>query len=180
MKRYRSKIVVVPLGEVDFFQINKLTSGLSSLFSLPSDILQGMKIPKEAHNIARNQYFSTVILQKLELLKASQREVILGLLEDDLYSASTPYIVGDSDRLGSCAVVSYFRIRQEFYGLPEDERLVFKRIFKESSRHLGRILGLTLCRNPRCIMYFSDNMFDIDQKGEKLCDICQRTYYKIR
>ena len=110
------------------------------------------------------QYFSTVILQKLELLKASQREVILGLLEDDLYSASTPFIVGDSDRIGSCAVVSYFRIRQEFYGLPEDERMVFKRILKESSKHLGRILGLTLCRNPRCVMYYSDNMFDIDQK----------------
>ena len=179
MKRHRSKIVVVPLGEVDFFQINKLTSNLSALFSLPSDILQGMKIPKESHNITRNQYFSTVILQKLELLKASQREVILGLLEDDLYSAGTPFIVGDSDRLGSCAVVSYFRIRQEFYGLPEDERLVFKRVLKESSKHLGRILGLTLCRNPRCVMYYSDNMFDIDQKSEKLCDICQRTYYKI-
>jgi len=180
MRRHRSKIVVVPLGEVDFFQINKLTSSLSALFSLPSDILQGMKTPKESHNVIRNQYFSTVILQKLELLKASQREIILGLLEDDLYSASTPFIVGDSDRIGSCAVVSYFRIRQEFYGLPEDERLVFKRILKESSKHLGRILGLTLCRNPRCVMYYSDDMFDIDQKSEKLCDICQRTYYKIR
>jgi len=180
MRRHRSKIVVVPLGDVDFFQINKLTSSLSALFSLPSDILQGMKLPTEAHNLIRNQYFSTVIMQKLELLKASQREIILGILEEDLYDAGSAYVIGDSDRLANCAVVSYSRIRQEFYGLPEDERLVFKRILKESAKHLGRLLGLKLCKNPRCIMYYSDDMYDIDQKGEKLCDVCQRQYYRIR
>jgi archaemetzincin len=139
-----------------------------------------MKLPKEAHNIIKNQYFSTVLLQKLELLKASQREAVLGILEEDLYNATNAYVVGDSDRLANCSVISYYRIRQEFYGLPEDERLVFKRILKESAKHVGRILGLSLCRNPRCVMYYSDEMFDIDQKGEKLCDICQRTYYRIR
>ena len=180
MRKHRSKLVVVPLGEVDFFQINRLTSSLSALFSVPSDMLQGMKLPKEAHNLIRNQYFSTVILQKLELLKTSQREIIVGVLEDDLYNAGSAYIIADSDRLGNCAVISYYRIRQEFYGLPEDERLVFRRMFKESARHVGRVLGLNLCRNPRCVMYFSNDMFDIDQKGEKLCDNCQRTYYKIR
>jgi archaemetzincin len=139
-----------------------------------------MKVPKEAHNLIRNQYFSTVVLQKLELLKASQREIILGVLEEDLYNASSAYITADGDRLANCAVVSYYRIRQEFYGLPEDERLVYGRMLKESARQIGRVLGLNLCRNPRCVMYFSNDMFDIDQKSEKLCDICQRTYYRIR
>jgi archaemetzincin len=180
MRKHKSKIVVIPLGDVDFFQINKLTSSLSGIFSIPSDILQGMKVPKEAHNLIRNQYFTTVILQKLELLKASQREVILGVLEDDLYNAASAYVIGDAGRLAHCAVVSYNRIRQEFYGLPEDERMVFHRMLKESARQIGKVLGLKLCRNPRCLMYYSDDMFDIDQKSEKLCDICQRTYYKIR
>jgi archaemetzincin len=180
VRRHRSKIVVVPLGEVDFFQLNKLTSSLSALFSLPSDILQGMKLPSEAHNLIRNQYFSTVILQKLELLKTSQREVILGVLEEDLYNAGSAYVVGDSDRLANCAVISFNRIRQEFYGLPEDEGKVFKRMVKESARHIGKVLGLKPCKNPRCVMHFSDEMFDIDQKSDRLCDICQRAYYKIR
>lgn len=180
MRRHRRKLVVIPLGEVDFFQINKLTANLSALFSVPSDVLQGMKVPKESHNIVRNQYFSTVILQKLELLKANQREIILGVLEEDLYNATGAYIVSDSDRLSSCSVVSYFRIRQEFYGLPEDERLVMKRVYKESAKQVGRLLGLRLCRNPKCIMFHSDDMYDIDQKAERLCDICQRQYLKIR
>ncbi len=180
MKRHRTKIVVVPLGEVDFFQLNKLAGNLSALFSLPSDILQGMKLPKEAYKLTTNQYFSTVILQKLELLKASQREVILGILEEDLYNAGDAYVIGDSDRLAKCAVVSYNRIRMEFYGLPEDDKQIFKRMLKESARHLGKVLGLRSCRNPRCVMYYSDTMYDIDQKSEKLCDICRRTYYKIR
>jgi len=171
---------MIPLGEVDFFQVNKLTANLSALFSVPSDVLQGMKLPKEAYNVARNQYFAAVILHKLELLRANQREVIVGILEEDIYNATGAYVFSSADRLANCAVISYFRARQEFYGLPEDERLIYRRIYKESAKQVGRILGLKACRNPKCIMFSSEDMYEVDSKGEKLCDICQRQYLKIR
>jgi len=64
----RNKIVVVPMGDIDYSLVNKLASQLVSYFSVGVDVLQGAKIPQEALNQQRGQYYSTVILTKLELM----------------------------------------------------------------------------------------------------------------
>ena len=46
----RGKIIVIPLGDLDFYQINKLAANLSVAFSAGVDILQGMDLPDEAEN----------------------------------------------------------------------------------------------------------------------------------
>ena len=47
----KSKIVVVPLGEVDYMMVNRLASALGPVFNRSVDILKGMKMPDEAHNL---------------------------------------------------------------------------------------------------------------------------------
>ena len=39
----KAKIVVVPLGEVDFMLVNKLATNIGPVFSRSVDILKGMK-----------------------------------------------------------------------------------------------------------------------------------------
>jgi hypothetical protein len=51
----RNKIVVVPMGELDYSMVNKLASRLVSYFSVGVDVLQGVKIPPEALNQQRGQ-----------------------------------------------------------------------------------------------------------------------------
>jgi len=165
---------MVPLGEVDFILVNRLATNVGPVFNRSVDILKGMKVPEESYNVVRGQHYASVILNKLERVKANQREFILGLLEEDIYLPDEPYVVGHSDTVSRTAVVSLFRIRQEFYGLPEDDKKVFSRAFKQSIFHLSPLFGLTSCRNPRCVNYYSQKMFDIDTKGTKFCDICLR------
>ncbi len=179
MKRYRAKIVIVPLGDVDYFQINKLSTALSSRFGHSVDILQGIKVPNEAYDIIKGQYFSTMILQKLELLKASDKEKILGIIEDDIYSTRHHTLVSDADSVGGTAIVSLYQLKQQFYGLPDDEKLIYQRLVKEATRVVGALFSIPYCRNPKCVMFNSAEMFDIDQKSEKFCDICKRTYMKV-
>ena len=69
MALLKSKIVVVPLGEVDFMLVNRLAADVGPVFSRSIDILKGMKIPAEAQNVIRNQHYATVILAKLERVK---------------------------------------------------------------------------------------------------------------
>jgi len=170
----KSKIVVVPLGEVDFMMVNRLAAELGPVFNRSVDILKGMKMPKEAYNVVRNQYYAMVILAKLERLKANTREKILGVCEEDLYLPEENNILGYADMLSGTAVVSLYEIRQEFYGLPEDERKVYPRLFKEAVHRLAHLFDLSDCRNPKCINYYSQMMPDIDNKSEKFCDICRR------
>ncbi|MFQ5454222.1 MAG: hypothetical protein ACE5D6_08560 [Candidatus Zixiibacteriota bacterium] len=170
----KTKIVVVPMGEVDYMMVNKLAADLGPVFNRSIDILKGMKMPVEAFNINRNQYYALVILSKLERLKANSREKVLGVCEEDLYLPDVNNILGFSDFLSGTSVVSLYEIRQEFYGLPEDEKKVYPRLFKETIHQVAHLFKLSDCRNERCVNYYSQIMIDIDNKSEKFCDICQR------
>ncbi len=170
----KSKVVVVPMGDVDFMMVNKLASSIGPIFNRSVDILKGMKMPTEAHNVVRNQYYAQVLLSKIERTKANSREKVIAVCEEDLYLPDESYVMACVDRLSGTGVISLFRIRQEFYGLPEDESKVYPRLFKETVHRLGHLFDLTECRNPRCVNYYSQIMLDIDNKGEKFCDICKR------
>ena len=174
MALLKSKIVVIPLGEVDFMMVNKLAATLGPVFSRSVDILKGMKMPVEAHNVVRNQYYAMVVLSKLERTKANSREKVIGICEEDLYLPDENSIIGYADPLSGTAVVSLHQLRMEFYGLPEDESKVYPRLYKETLHRLASVFNLTECRNPKCVNFYSQVMLDIDNKNEKFCDICDR------
>ncbi len=179
MNLLKSKIVVVPLGDVEANIINRLATDLGPVFNRAVDILKGMKMPPEAHNIIRNQYYAMVILAKLERIKSNSREKVIAVCEESLYLPDENQILGYADNLSGTAVVSLYQIRQEFYGLPENDALVYPRLFKETNHRLGHLFGLGECRNPRCVNYFSQIMLDIDNKSAKPCDICRRQLIKL-
>jgi len=170
----KSRIVVVPIGEVDYIMVHKLAEEAGRTFNRSAEIFKGMKMPREAHNVIRNQYYVTVILAKMERIKANSREKILGVCEEDLYLPDEKNIIGHADMISGTAIVSLYEIRQEFYGLPEDDKKIYPRLFKEAVHQTGHLFNLSDCRNPRCVNYYSQMMLDIDNKGEKFCDICQR------
>lgn len=162
------------MGEVDFILISRLATEIGPVFKRSVDILKGFNIPQEAHNIIRNQYYALVILAKLERAKSNNREKVIAVCEEDLYLPEENYILGYADTLSGTAIVSLNRIRQEFYGLPEDDSKIYPRMFKEVVHQTGHLFNLSECRNPRCVNYFSQMMLDIDNKKDKFCDICQR------
>ncbi|MFQ5607786.1 MAG: hypothetical protein ACE5GA_07545 [Candidatus Zixiibacteriota bacterium] len=174
MALLKAKIVVVPLGEVDFTVVNRLATEIGPVFDRSVDILKGMKMPDEAYNIIRGQYYARVVLSKLERAKANQREKVMAVCEDDLYLPEENYVVGYGDHLSGVALVSLYQIRQEFYGLPEDESMVYERLYKEAIHHLGYVYDLPYCRNERCVHYCSETMMEIDNKRSRFCDICTR------
>ena len=176
----KSKIVVIPMGEVDFSMVNRLATSLGPAFNRSVDILKGMKMPGEAYNIIRNQYYAQVVMQSVERTKANSREKVIAICEEDLYVPDENYVIGAADTVAGTAVVSLYHLRMEFYGLPEDDSKVYPRLYKEAVHRLGHLFGLSECRNPRCVNYYSQLMLDIDHKAEKMCDICVRTLVGIR
>lgn len=170
----RNKIVVVPMGDMDYSLVNKLASQLVSYFNLGVDILQGAKVPQEAFNPQRGQYYSTVILTKLELMKSAPGEKMLGLVDEDLYIPSRNFMIGEADPVGKTAVVSLFRLKRENYEMLDEQKVLFSRILKESVHQLGHLWGFGDCRNPKCVMYLTDSTTEVDRKGNKFCDNCLR------
>jgi archaemetzincin len=170
----REKIVVVPLGEVDYVLSNRIASQLVSYFNIGVDILQGAKLPPEAYNEQRGQYYSTVILNKLEILRSAPGEKMLGVVDEDLYIPTQNFVLGEADPIGNAAVISLFRLKRENYEMLDEEKVLFSRAFKEAIHQLGHLLGFADCRNPKCVMYLPNDALDVDRKGTKFCDNCLR------
>jgi len=87
---------------------------------------------------------------------------------------SHPDYAHDRHRGQYLAVIALPRLRQGFYGLPGDEALFHQRAVKEATHELGHTYGLGRCRNPRCVMCFSNSLRDVDRKERDFCPSCRR------
>jgi archaemetzincin len=99
---------------------------------------------------------------------------VLGITDYDLYKTSHQFVFGSASEAQRCAVVSLHRLRSEYYGDQPDENALFQRLLKESVHEIGHALGLRHCYNARCAMYYSNSVFDTDNKHSHFCDACER------
>jgi archaemetzincin len=121
----------------------------------------------------RQQYFSTAILQQLEIA-ASGGVRVLGVTSCDLYVPVLTFVFGEAQLDGDCAVVSTARLREEFYGLPPSETLLRERLVKEAAHELGHTFGLKHCSDWRCVMASSHGVERLDVKTAEFCRSCRQ------
>ena len=98
---------------------------------------------------------------------------LLGVTDVDLYIPILKYVFGEAQIAGPCALVSAYRLRQEFSGLDRDDGLLGQRLLKESVHELGHTLELRHCQDYRCVMASSHAVEWIDLRETTLCNSCQ-------
>jgi len=108
----------------------------------------------------------------LSLLHADSWRV-LGITMVDLYIPILTFVFGEAQMGGPCGLVSGHRLRQEFYGLPEDEEIFERRLLTEAVHELGHTLQLTHCDDYRCAMAPSHGVEWMDLKLSSLCPACE-------
>jgi archaemetzincin len=165
-------IVLVAFGEIDGNAVDRLKNDLSKVFNKQVLIGKGMPHPDYAYHKKRNQYLSTAILNAImEQKEYAPYEKILGIVDHDLYVPELNFVFGEASR--KAVVISVTRLRQTFYHLPEDQSLFHQRVLTEAVHELGHTFGLGHCENPRCVMFFSNSLTDIDRKGSEFCLKCK-------
>jgi archaemetzincin len=130
-----------------------------------------------SYNQKRAQFHSGSILDRLIFLlrgKIKKEDIILGILDVDLYTEGLNFIFGEALPVDKIAIISIKRLRQEYYGLSEDKNLFYQRTLKEAVHEIGHIFGLSHCPNPKCVMHFSNSLLDTDMKDFRFCPICER------
>ena len=132
-----------------------------------------MPDPSYAFDPARRQYHSTQILAEVAARPLPKGTRLLGLLSSDLYIPILTFVFGEAQLPGVCAIVSTFRLRQEFYGLPSDLDLLKARLLKESTHELGHTLGMPHCDDYNCVMAPSHRVEWIDLKKSAFCQLCR-------
>jgi len=165
------KLNIIPIGKIDQKILDYLKVELERKFGLKVEIAESMESPDYAYNPKRRQYLAEAILERI--IKISDG-INLGMVDVDLYTPDLNFVFGTAFPLGKSAVISLARLRQEFYGLPKNEILFKERVIKEAIHELGHVFGLNHCRDPECVMHFSNTILDTDKKSSSFCSNCQR------
>jgi archaemetzincin len=166
------KIYILPLRFPDSDLLEHLSSTISKVFELPAFLLEDSFSLMGGHDPVRNQYNSTWILSQL-LQKAPEESCnILGVTSVDLFVPVLTFVFGEAQLEGKAAVVSSYRLRDEFYGLPKNPQRLKERLEKEAIHELAHTFGLVHCRKPDCVMHSYTYAEEIDFKSKDFCDSC--------
>lgn len=125
------------------------------------------------YNPARRQYDGYRLLHHVPLCTTTEYTKLVGLFSVDLFIPILTYIFGQAILGESIAIASVFRLRNELYGLKQDEDLLLSRTIKEVIHELGHTFGLIHCKNQSCVMHSSTYAEEIDLKGTSLCPACR-------
>ena len=126
--------------------------------------------PAVAWDGIRQQYDSTRLLAQL---KACCQGEVVGATVHDLYIPVLTYVFGEAEMPGRAAIFSIHRLREEFYGLPPDVRLLEERALRELWHEVGHLRGLTHCPDAACVMSASHSLEQVDAKTDQFCPACR-------
>jgi archaemetzincin len=171
------QIIIQPIEkDIDNNIFNLLYDSISAQFNDINVIISPM-LKVDIHNFInrqRNQVKSSKLLHWiLEKIKPTKEMKILVICDRDAYSGELNFVFGESHLEGCIAAIYLPRLRPEFYNLKHDELMFNDRIAKEAIHELGHSFGLFHCNIKRCVMYFSNSLYDTDFKNRAFCKNCK-------
>jgi len=165
-------LYLVPFDDISTDILKAIGESLKTQLLLEYRILPPEHIPEKAFSPGRNQYLSPAFLNVLREKYSGSGRRILGIADVDLFVPELNFVFGQADPVKGAAVISLSRLRQKWYERPPDHELFQKRALTEAVHELGHTYGLPHCKNPRCVMFFSNSLSDTDRKGYEFCPRC--------
>ena len=120
----------------------------------------------------RRQYYSTGFMEQSVAQTTHINGKIILITELDIYVPVLTFLFGEAQLNGKHSIVSVFRLHEEFYSGFTDNELLYERTIKEIYHELGHNFGLIHCRNWDCVMHSSNNIEEVDLKGNTYCKKC--------
>jgi archaemetzincin len=176
-------ITILRIGQTDSYIISRIQENLNIIFpeTTCTLITENPQIPEETYDKTRKQHRSDIILRLIHSYaeKEKTQNRILGIADVDIFVPELNFVFGEAEYPGKAALISLWRLKQEFYGKTPNAELLVERGTKEAVHELGHTLGLKHCSNPFCVMYFSNSIFETDRKQSLFCNKCHVKVEKI-
>jgi archaemetzincin len=163
-------ILISPIGEVDHTIIEAANVEIERVYGLRTETATLLDEVEFAFDSERNQYYSTLILERLAARAPSQALKVLAITRVDLFIPILTHVYGEAQLGGKTCIVSTYRLNEgssNFLNLTSNHRVA-----KESIHELGHTFGLRHCREQNCIMHYSRSVEDVDCKSDQLCRYC--------
>lgn len=164
-------LVLVPIGPLPDGLLDHLGDFLGRSLAGPVRRAGAALDPGPAFDPSRRQYNCRVLLPALER-NAAPGEKVLGVADVDLFSPIFTFVFGEAHLGGTAGLFSIARLRNTYYGLPDDPGLLLARARTEALHETGHLMGLLHCRALECAMRSSAAAEEIDLKPDRLCADC--------
>lgn len=167
-----SALYLVSVGAVPDKVWEWITKAAAEWLPLPIQRLPALPTPESAYDSKRSQYQSVEIMRMLSQYAPQNGSRLLGVTDVDLSIPMLSFLFGQAQLDGPVAIVSLWRLRQEFYGLPGQDDLLRERLTKEVLHEMGHTFGLVHCSKQKCAMSLSTHIGMVDLKAEQYCSRC--------
>ena len=162
---------LVALGKIDASILDGVAIELPKIFDGARVVIECCHDePGRYYDRVRRQYSAEAILAGLPASPAGTR--VLVVVDQDLYVPNLMFVLGFAQRPARRAVIQLPRLREPFYGRPDNADLFRVRVLKEAVHEFGHTFDLSHCPNPQCVMYFSKTLADTDRKSQYFCESC--------
>jgi archaemetzincin len=169
-------IEIVKIGKIKYEQLPELASKLVEVYSplIKSCVIgTALELPPIAYDTYRKQYRSDMIIEWFQHRVTSENIKLL-ITGADLYAPPLNFVFGQAQYPSRIALISICRLDPKYYGKPYSHDVLLNRTVKEAAHELGHAFGLHHCPNPTCVMSFSDNINEVDEKYSIFCKECLR------
>lgn len=170
-------IYIIPAGGVDGKIPKSIKEALPGVLpmSVSIEIMPPEAMPEGAYDPSRKQYDAGAVLNSFAKRNPLdiRVDVILIVTDADLFMPGREFVFGIAQPSKAVCIMSLARLKNEFYGLKGDEKLLLKRAAKEAVHKLGHAWGLERCPDGKCVLSASDSIKDIDRKKLLLCHPCR-------
>jgi archaemetzincin len=167
------KIILITYGEFEADYLLDIAEEVGQEFGQPVVINSSRMDLKAFFDRDRRQYDGNRLLREIDSLPVKNAIKKVGLFRVDLFIPILTYIFGQAIYRGDTGIASLYRLKNEQYGMPPDEDLLYERFRKVIIHELGHTFGLVHCLVPNCVMRSSTYVEDIDQKRHHLCSQCR-------
>ena len=160
------------MGEVPEITSKSIAANVLGTFNLDVDLLPPMPRPDYAFDGRRLQFNAATILKAVESEDLPDDDIIIGVLDVDIFVPILTHVFGEAQQGGRCALISIFRLKRNPDGSHPPLSHVLERSAKVALHEVGHLFDLHHCMDERCLMHFSGGLEDLDKAPLYFCRYC--------
>lgn len=169
-------IAFQPLDNYDESMLTDLAFDIRDFYNRQTIILKPVKIPGHFYDTIIHQYSADSIITFLSAFRNDTITEVIGFTHSAIFtikrSGSIPYydenIFGLGHQPGNVCVVSDSRFCSTY------RSMCYSRLRKVTLHEVGHNLGLSHCKNEKCIMSEKNgNTITLDNNGNDYCQKCK-------
>lgn len=169
-----SYFALQPFGEIDEKLLTHMCRFVEAAYATSCKVLKPLDLPSGAFDRARRQYRASELLSFLKGRFPREALKVVAVTGKDIYTRQTNFVFGLADLSGKVCVLSTCRLRQSFWGKPQDDSLLYARTLKVLYHELAHTFGMRHCDKIQCAMCYHNSLPELDASFVRFCPTCAR------